>query len=238
MAKVCLAPVKQKCVWRHWLTLSKIRQKRLFLPIRWFGKLRRSFGFGRTLFSCDFFSREIIMLPIQVFTFPISYVKMNLAKKKKKKLNLGDFFSRNCKAYSIINSNAANVTACLFTWNFFQPYSSFPWCALIWRIFHQIKTEMKKKITIWQKTLWKITLKGYYAEDLFVKPHNKNLQILTLQMDEFLPLLGGIFGWFTLWAKNFVKSKRSVEKREIHTHFSPFNAKILILSVEKQEIHS
>ena len=172
------------------------------------------------------------------FHFPYFLRENEFSKKKKKKLNLGDFFSRNCKAYSIINSNAANVTACLFTWNFFQPYSSFPWCALIWRIFHQIKTEMKKKITIWQKTLWKITLKGYYAEDLFVKPHNKNLQILTLQMDEFLPLLGGIFGWFTLWAKNFVKSKRSVEKREIHTHFSPFNAKILILSVEKQEIHS
>ena len=46
-------------------------------------------------------------------------------------------------------------------------------------------------------TVSKSTLKRYHAKKNSVKPHNKNLQNLTLQMDDFLPL-GGIFGLFRL----------------------------------------
>ena len=46
-------------------------------------------------------------------------------------------------------------------------------------------------------TVWKNTLKRYHAEKISVKPHNKNLWNLILQMDDFLSLWG-ISGWFTL----------------------------------------
>ena len=39
-------------------------------------------------------------------------------------------------------------------------------------------------------TVWKSTLKSYHGEKNFVKPHNKNLRNLILQMDDFLSLRG------------------------------------------------
>ena len=42
-------------------------------------------------------------------------------------------------------------------------------------------------------TVWKSTRKRYHAEIFSVKPHNKMLLILLLQMDGFL-YLGGISG--------------------------------------------
>ena len=38
-------------------------------------------------------------------------------------------------------------------------------------------------------TVWKSTLKRYHAEKFSVKPHNKNLLILPLQMHDFLTLM-------------------------------------------------
>ena len=42
-------------------------------------------------------------------------------------------------------------------------------------------------------TVWKGTVKRYHAEKFSVKPHNKNLLILPLQMHDFLTL-GSNFG--------------------------------------------
>ena len=50
--------------------------------------------------------------------------------------------------------------------------------------------------TINKHTVWKSTLKCCHGEKNSVKSHNKNLQNLLLQMDDFLPL-AGISGLFT-----------------------------------------
>ena len=73
-------------------------------------------------------------------------------------------------------------------------------CCVVWRNFFRRDSilvyfstlcpwdQIFRQINSLVHTVWKSILKCYHAEKFSVKLHNKNLQILILHMDDFLPL--------------------------------------------------
>ena len=85
------------------------------------------------------------------------------------------------------------------------------WVELLTRILPTWRTILYAKAEVYSLTLepssstvWKSTQKRYHAQKFSVKPHNKNMLILLLQMHDFL-LFVGIF-----WSSGLIEFSRLV----------------------------